>query len=116
MWWMSGIVLPLFFTVTIGGAVNLWASFVAADLIEFHRIAREAARSMWSVIYVKPGGIDDYMRIHDFATLLRDLGQTTRGHELDEMSREFLCARQRLKIAERAELHQGQVCPPILFK
>ena len=40
-WWFSGVVLPVFFSVVIGGLVNLWAGIVTAEILTFRQIIRE---------------------------------------------------------------------------
>lgn len=88
-WWVGGIVLPVIFTVGIGGIVNLWSGFVTADLVEFRRTVREAFYWMEGVVEGPTNVLGDYAKLRHTSKLLADLGQVKRADEVNALALKF---------------------------
>src|SRR5437016_4201949 len=112
---LSELILPIFFTVVLGGLINLWAGFVIADLITYRQTMRGAAKYMHAAFGRRVEGIETYMGVNDFVIQLRDLGQMERADTLFRLGAEFIDTLQRKKILDRLISAHGKWPPELVL-
>jgi hypothetical protein len=122
LWWMAGIVLPIFFTVVVGGLVNLWSGFVTADLITFRAIMREATEYMRKArIEYDPARrgtriVERHGRIDQFERDLIALGQQRAARELHEHAWAFFEITEARSITQRLMIASIDALPAELTR